>query len=71
MSTNERQSIVKKALALIQKGRELVARARKAVVPAVGALGLIVGTDSPTYVNVVAILVAFGVYWVPNAKARR
>ena len=62
---------MKQALALIQKGKELFARARKAAVPAVGALGLIVGTDSPTYVNVVLVLVALGVYAVPNAKAHR
>lgn len=53
---------------LIDRGRRFIAGARKAVIPAVAALGLIVGTDSPTYVDVVAILVALGVYAVPNAR---
>ncbi|HUB99609.1 MAG TPA: hypothetical protein VMS11_07290 [Solirubrobacterales bacterium] len=62
---------MEKARALIEKGRELLGRARKAAVPAVAALGLIVGTDSPTYVNVVLILVALGVYAIPNKLVRR
>lgn len=59
---------MKKALALIGKARSVLARARKAVIPAVAALGLVLGTDAPAYVDVVSILVALGVYTVPNAK---
>ena len=62
---------MQKVLRLITKGRELFARARKAAVPAVAALGLVIGTDSPTYVNVVLMLVSLGVFAMPNAGARR
>lgn len=59
---------MQKALSAIYAVREFLGRARKAVVPAVAALGLIIGTDAPTYVDVVSILVALGVYTVPNKK---
>ena len=62
-------ALIDKGKQLVSKAPEYIARARKAVVPAVAALGLIAGTDSPTYVNVVAVLVALGVFAVPNAKA--
>lgn len=69
---------MEKVLAFIEKGkrllavvRERAAQARKALVPAVAALGLIVGTDSPTYVDVVTVLVALGVYAVPNVPRAR
>lgn len=59
---------MEKVLAGIAAVRKFLARARKAVIPAVAALGLILGTDAPTYVDIVSILVAAGVYTVPNAK---
>jgi hypothetical protein len=43
-----------------------VNKIRKALVVAVPALGLIVGTGQPLYVKAVATLVAIGVYAVPN-----
>ena len=66
-------SAMQKITGGIKWAREKFQRARKAAVPAVAALGLIVGTDSPTYVNVVLVLVALGVYALPNrptAKTR-
>lgn len=60
---------MQKILNGIKKAREKFQSARKAVVPAVTAIGLIVGTDSPTYVNVVLVLVALGVYVIPNRRA--
>ena len=45
---------------------KLLAEARKAAIVAVPALALVVGTDSRLYVKVVAVLVALGVYVVPN-----
>lgn len=50
----------------MSKLKEAVAQARKFLVVAVPALGLVVGTDSPVYVKVVAVAVALGVYVVPN-----
>lgn len=47
-----------------------IAKYRKAVVASVPAVVLIVGqfagVDSPVYAQVVAVLVALGVYAVPN-----
>jgi mannitol-specific phosphotransferase system IIBC component len=60
---------IERAKKLIAKGREFIAGARKAAIPAMAALGLIVGTDSPIYIKAGAVLVALGVYWIPNAKA--
>jgi hypothetical protein len=48
------------------KLNQYVAEARKFLIVAVPVLGLVVGTDSPVYVKVVAIAVAAGVYVVPN-----
>jgi hypothetical protein len=62
---------MQKILGAIKWGREEFQRARKAAVPAVAALGLIVGTDSPTYINVVLLLVALGVYALPNRSATK
>jgi len=59
---------MQKILDTIATVREYVARARKALVPAVAALGLILGTDAPTYVDIVSILTALGVYSIPNAE---
>lgn len=52
----------------IAKVRETIPRIRKALVVAVPALALVLGTDSPTYIKVVAVLVALGVYAVPNGQ---
>jgi hypothetical protein len=49
------------------KIKQFVAEARKFLIVAVPAVGLVVGTNSPLYVKVVAVLVAAGVYVVPNA----
>jgi hypothetical protein len=57
-----------KIVKFIQQARRKFAEARKALVVIVPTIGLIVGTDTPWYVNAVAILVAAGVYRVPNAK---
>jgi hypothetical protein len=51
---------------LVSDARKLIAEARKAAIVAVPALALVVGTDSRVYVKVVAVLVALGVYVVPN-----
>ena len=64
-------SPMQKIIGGIKWTREKFQRARKAAVPAVAALGLIVGTDSPTYVDVVLVLVALGVYAVPNLSAAK
>jgi len=45
----------------------LINRVRKALIVAVPAVGLIVGTDTVWYVKALAVLVAAGVYAVPNA----
>jgi hypothetical protein len=50
----------------MQKILDTIARARKALIPAVAALGLIVGVDAPLYADVVAVLTALGVYVTPN-----
>lgn len=70
ISERKVRALIEKGGRLVIRGNEYVNRARKAAVPAVAALGLIVGTDSPTYVNAVAILVTLGVYAIPNAKPR-
>jgi hypothetical protein len=52
---------------------EKIARYRKALVAsapaALSILAEFVGVDSPLYVKVVAVLVAVGVYAVPNKSA--
>ena len=58
---------MQKILTAIARVRGFISRSRKAVIPAVTALGLIVGTDASLYVDVTAILVALGVYAIPNA----
>jgi hypothetical protein len=62
-------AVLDKVRSVIDSARGVVAQVRKALVVAVPAVGLIVGTDSPLYVKVVAILVALGVYVVPNRSA--
>lgn len=58
---------MEKAVKIISKARAVYRQCRKAAIPAVIALGLIVGTHAPVYVDVVSILTALGVYAVPNA----
>lgn len=53
---------------LIARIQVEIADARKALIVAVPAVGLIVGTSQPLYVKIVAALVAAGVYVVPNTK---
>lgn len=59
---------IRRGRELVGKGRQILARIRKALIPAVAALALIIGTDAPLYQDVIAILVALGVYQVPNAE---
>jgi len=59
---------MQKSIRIATAVREYAARIRKALVPAVAALGLIIGTDAPLYVDIVAVLTALGVWAVPNKQ---
>jgi hypothetical protein len=65
--------MTEKILAVIERGklvlataREYVATVTKALIPAMAALALIVGTDSPAYLKIGSVLVALGVWAFPN-----
>lgn len=58
---------MKKLLKIAATIKVYAARMRKALIPAVATLGLIVGTDAPLYVNVVSLLITLGVWSMPNA----
>lgn len=57
-----------KILTAIAQAKDVLATVRKALVPAVVAAGVVLGTDSPVLADVLAVLTALGVYVVPNAE---